>query len=74
VAAVTQAVQSNISQNLEKILHKELQATLIPAIGKMLVQILENNILKPLVENFKKIIAQVLIWGVTFTNRYHFIQ
>lgn len=44
---------------MEKIIHKELQTVIVPAVGKAMVGILENSLLKPLQENFKKIMSQV---------------
>lgn len=57
--AIAKTLNNNMGQQMEKIIHKELQTVIVPALGKAMVGILENSLLKPLQENFKKIMSQV---------------
>src|SRR5690606_10084991 len=53
VRLTAESINANMTEQMQKIIHKELEVLVVPALGKLLVQTIESSLLKPLQENLK---------------------
>ncbi|KAJ0392407.1 hypothetical protein P43SY_000092 [Pythium insidiosum] len=57
-------ITSQTSQQVEKAVKQQVQSVLIPAMARIVLHTMENNVLKPLQTGFERVITEQLIVGM----------